>query len=255
MVVELSSSYANVVVFCTFQDAFRGDRSRPGASLILISSAQLLRRLVPVGFPFLWCGAYSDIVRVALCVLCALPFYAWTSSRRESNSRDLAQRPSTFQRCLALVLCRDSLRVSGGPLQGLQRNFCKRSFGERLGIQRTEDPPMGPARRDLAQQKRFVDFRGLLTRLFHTHTHTRDTRFASYHCLGGVLDRKSVARHSCARYSLIHAVEVEGWRMVCCRNPWGWGCWNGPWSPGSREWEQHPSVAEALNARTSFGRN
>ncbi|CAJ1347827.1 unnamed protein product [Effrenium voratum] len=51
-------------------------------------------------------------------------------------------------------------------------------------------------------------------------------------------------------YSLIHAVEVEGWRMVCCRNPWGWGCWNGPWSPGSREWEQHPSVAEALNART-----
>ncbi|CAL1155761.1 unnamed protein product [Cladocopium goreaui] len=47
-------------------------------------------------------------------------------------------------------------------------------------------------------------------------------------------------------YSIIHAVEIEGLQLVCCRNPWGRVEWNGPWSDGSAEWTRHPAVAEAL---------
>eukprot|EP00435_Cladocopium_sp_Y103_P052703 s239_g16.t1 len=48
-------------------------------------------------------------------------------------------------------------------------------------------------------------------------------------------------------YSIIHAVEIEGLQLVCCRNPWGRHEWNGPWSDGSAEWTAHPAVAETLH--------
>ena len=50
------------------------------------------------------------------------------------------------------------------------------------------------------------------------------------------------------RYSLIAAKEVGGIRLVCCRNPWGNEKeWFGPWCDASKEWEENPDVAEALN--------
>ena len=49
-------------------------------------------------------------------------------------------------------------------------------------------------------------------------------------------------------YSLIAAKEVAGIRLVCCRNPWGNEKeWFGPWCDASKEWEENPDVAEALN--------
>ena len=49
-------------------------------------------------------------------------------------------------------------------------------------------------------------------------------------------------------YSFLHALEIEGVRMVCCRNPWGNEVeWNGPWSDRNSAWKANPSVAEALN--------
>jgi len=37
-------------------------------------------------------------------------------------------------------------------------------------------------------------------------------------------------------YSILKAVEIDGQRLVCLRNPWGEEEWNGPWSDGSKEW-------------------
>jgi len=34
------------------------------------------------------------------------------------------------------------------------------------------------------------------------------------------------------------------------RNPWRYHEWNGRWSDGSEEWEEHPEVAEALQKET-----
>ncbi len=48
-------------------------------------------------------------------------------------------------------------------------------------------------------------------------------------------------------YSILHAVEVEGVRLVSCRNPWGSDSeWNGPWSDRSAEWRHNPGIAKAL---------
>ena len=45
-------------------------------------------------------------------------------------------------------------------------------------------------------------------------------------------------------YSVLHAVEVEGVRLIACRNPWGSDSeWNGPWSDRSEEWKANPSIA------------
>eukprot|EP00435_Cladocopium_sp_Y103_P044919 s331_g12.t1 len=68
---------------------------------------------------------------------------------------------------------------------------------------------------------------------------------------------KEVVRETMARlqnglvnghaYSFIHAVEVNGVRLVCCRNPWGDGNeWNGAWSDQSEEWEANPEIAKAI---------
>ena len=45
-------------------------------------------------------------------------------------------------------------------------------------------------------------------------------------------------------YSLLHAVEVDGVRLIACRNPWGSDSeWNGPWSDRSEEWKANPTIA------------
>jgi len=49
-------------------------------------------------------------------------------------------------------------------------------------------------------------------------------------------------------YTLLHAKEVNGFRMVCVRNPHvasGFE-WQGPWNDQGPEWKAHPEVAEAL---------
>ena len=61
------------------------------------------------------------------------------------------------------------------------------------------------------------------------------------------IERASGMVHGHA-YSVLHAVEIEGLRLVCCRNPWGNEIeWNGPWSDRSPEWKANPSIAKALN--------
>ncbi|CAK9008946.1 unnamed protein product [Durusdinium trenchii] len=48
-------------------------------------------------------------------------------------------------------------------------------------------------------------------------------------------------------YSVIHAAELNGVQLICCRNPWGNKMeWNGPWCDQSDEWSAHPEIAEAL---------
>ena len=61
------------------------------------------------------------------------------------------------------------------------------------------------------------------------------------------IERDSGMVHGHA-YSVLHAVEIDGLRLVCCRNPWGNESeWNGPWSDRSSEWKANPKIAEALN--------
>lgn len=48
-------------------------------------------------------------------------------------------------------------------------------------------------------------------------------------------------------YSLIQVKDVEGFRLIECRNPWGKTEWGGDWSDKSELWEAHPQVKEALN--------
>lgn len=49
-------------------------------------------------------------------------------------------------------------------------------------------------------------------------------------------------------YSVLKVVEIDGVRLVACRNPWGTDAeWNGPWSDRSSEWRCDPSIAKALN--------
>ena len=53
-------------------------------------------------------------------------------------------------------------------------------------------------------------------------------------------------------YSVLTAVEVEGVRLVRCRNPWGHTEWNGPWSDRCDEWSANPKIAEALNVDLQY---
>jgi len=48
-------------------------------------------------------------------------------------------------------------------------------------------------------------------------------------------------------YSVLHAVEVEGQRLLFLRNPWGNDKrWNGRWSDGDQAWVKHPGVRRRL---------
>lgn len=53
-------------------------------------------------------------------------------------------------------------------------------------------------------------------------------------------------------YSVLTAVELEGLRLVRCRNPWGHTEWNGPWSDRCDEWSANPKIAEALNVDLQY---
>ncbi|CAK9031541.1 unnamed protein product, partial [Durusdinium trenchii] len=53
-------------------------------------------------------------------------------------------------------------------------------------------------------------------------------------------------------YSVLSVVEVEGLRLVRCRNPWGNTEWNGPWSDRCDEWMANPTIAEALNVDLQY---
>ena len=48
--------------------------------------------------------------------------------------------------------------------------------------------------------------------------------------------------------TFLHAKEVNGFRMVCVRNPHAASGfeWQGPWNDQGPEWKAHPEVAEAL---------
>ncbi|CAJ1331613.1 unnamed protein product [Effrenium voratum] len=48
-------------------------------------------------------------------------------------------------------------------------------------------------------------------------------------------------------YSLLHAVDVEGQRLVFLRNPWGNDKrWNGRWCDGDEAWAQYPGLRRRL---------
>jgi len=51
-------------------------------------------------------------------------------------------------------------------------------------------------------------------------------------------------------YSLLHVMEVHGWKLLCLRNPWGNAKeWNGDWSDKSRMWDVYPAVKARLRPR------
>ncbi|OLP97345.1 Calpain-type cysteine protease ADL1 [Symbiodinium microadriaticum] len=48
-------------------------------------------------------------------------------------------------------------------------------------------------------------------------------------------------------YSLLHAVETEGQRLLFLRNPWGNDKrWNGRWCDGDEVWARHPGLRQRL---------
>ena len=59
-------------------------------------------------------------------------------------------------------------------------------------------------------------------------------------------DSGLIAHHA---YTLIHCIEVDGFKMLALRNPWGRTEWKGAWSDESEEWEAHPEVAKALKMK------
>eukprot|EP00435_Cladocopium_sp_Y103_P034306 s1939_g8.t2 len=51
-------------------------------------------------------------------------------------------------------------------------------------------------------------------------------------------------------YSLLHAVDVEGQRLVFLRNPWGNDKrWNGRWCDGDEAWDRFPSLRKRLRPK------
>jgi calpain-15 len=56
-------------------------------------------------------------------------------------------------------------------------------------------------------------------------------------------DTGIVERHA---YSILDVQDVEGFKMVQLRNPWGASEWNGDWSDRSPLWEANPRVARKL---------
>lgn len=73
---------------------------------------------------------------------------------------------------------------------------------------------------------------------------------ANYPMSSGPMTRKNLSFDGLVfphAYTLLHAVDVNGFKMVCMRNPWGHNEWKGPWCDGSEEWKQNPEVAEALH--------
>ncbi|KAK3236306.1 hypothetical protein CYMTET_53543, partial [Cymbomonas tetramitiformis] len=50
-------------------------------------------------------------------------------------------------------------------------------------------------------------------------------------------------------YSLITVKEVEGFRLLCLRNPWGSFEWKGDWSDESPLWEKHSKVKKECKPR------
>ncbi|KAF8877900.1 hypothetical protein BD779DRAFT_1677103 [Infundibulicybe gibba] len=73
-------------------------------------------------------------------------------------------------------------------------------------------------------------------RLFGCHFDTLDvSRSGSYEPLRA---NGLIGGHA---YSILRAVEHEGRRFLVIRNPWGNSEWTGPWSDGSKEWNQTES--------------
>jgi calpain len=52
-------------------------------------------------------------------------------------------------------------------------------------------------------------------------------------------------------YAVLNCKEVDGFKLIQCRNPWGSNEWKGAWADGSKEWTQHPHVKSALNEKFS----
>jgi len=49
-------------------------------------------------------------------------------------------------------------------------------------------------------------------------------------------------------YTIVSAVESEGFRLVCIRNPWGTGTeWTGAWGDQDDRWKKYPNTAKACN--------
>lgn len=46
--------------------------------------------------------------------------------------------------------------------------------------------------------------------------------------------------------TILRAVKVNDFKMICLRNPWGHCEWKGPWHDEGEEWKLHPEVADAL---------
>ncbi|KAF8877899.1 hypothetical protein BD779DRAFT_1475013 [Infundibulicybe gibba] len=54
-------------------------------------------------------------------------------------------------------------------------------------------------------------------------------------------------------YSILRAVEHKGRRFLVIRNPWGNSEWTGPWSDGSKEWNQAGSLELMSTLNHVFG--
>lgn len=52
-------------------------------------------------------------------------------------------------------------------------------------------------------------------------------------------------------YSVLDAVEMDGFRLIKLRNAWGHFEWNGDWSDDSDLWNQYPEIAEACKHKIS----
>ena len=48
-------------------------------------------------------------------------------------------------------------------------------------------------------------------------------------------------------YSVVAIKEIDGFKLVKLRNPWGSFEWKGNWSDNSPLWRQYPKVAKAVD--------